>query len=160
MIRYCFISVACFVFFICSLNYSAVAENARGDDVCRYLITHSPEEDVIYQPGIDAEGNPVEPAELYSQNHITPPETIDFPLTLRLEEYLSTSDLSDKIELQSELKTISVNTITGKVTYGGQEITSSLRSYCQSRRHRIKSGSRHSDYKKSPKPGIKPQQPE
>ena len=49
---------------------------------CSQLVRHLPDADVsaTYQPGVDARGNPVAPADLYGPNPIELPDSFTFPI--------------------------------------------------------------------------------
>jgi hypothetical protein len=51
---------------------------------CRKLIRHSPAPDVAYQPGVDARGRKVAPADLNAAPQIKVPETITFDAAVDL----------------------------------------------------------------------------
>ncbi len=61
--------------------------------LCRALVKHTPRADVAYQPGVDAAGNAVAPADLPGQPQIKMPDKIQIPLTVSLAQaaHLNTS---------------------------------------------------------------------
>ena len=56
--------------------------------LCQMLVKHTPDADVAYQPGIDAEGHKVTPADLPGQAQMRIPDKIQIPLTLSLSQTL------------------------------------------------------------------------
>lgn len=124
------------------LCVNSYAQSVQGDktDICHYILSHKPDEDVMYRPGVDVEGNPVEPAELNNTHIIPAPKVIEFPLTIELDKYLKTTGVTKNLELKTNLETLKVDMDTGIVTYDNQELTTVLQDYCHESMHPIKSG--------------------
>jgi hypothetical protein len=57
--------------------------------LCQALVKHTPSADTAYQPGVDANGNPVAPADLPGAPQMKLPDKIDIPLTLSLAKVLN-----------------------------------------------------------------------
>jgi len=63
----------------------AVAQQATVTDRdCRQLVDHAAAPDATYQPGVDARGRPVAPADLSSPGGIQPPQSFTFDLNTSL----------------------------------------------------------------------------
>lgn len=71
-----------FVFAMPAMAQTVVIEQAA----CRAMVQHQPAGDVAYQPGVDADGNPVVGADLYA-SPIQLPETISFDITVDVMKY-------------------------------------------------------------------------
>ncbi|KJE36972.1 hypothetical protein UF64_01070 [Thalassospira sp. HJ] len=56
---------------------------------CKALVTHVPDDDVAYKPGVDVRGNEVAPADLNGGSNILKslPKEIEFPVTIDFFEY-------------------------------------------------------------------------
>ena len=129
--------------YVCLLMYplNVNAQSVISDpNICNYMISHQTDNDVTYKPGIDVEGKAVKPAELKTSHSIQAPDIIEFPLTISLDQFLETAGISEKLEMETKLETITIEMKTGKVTYGGKDITSDLQNYCHESTHHIKSG--------------------
>jgi len=73
------------VFFFLLFAAPAFAQELKIDkQTCRYLTQHHPAPDVAYQPGVDAHGNEVAPADLYPS--VTIGDSFTIPLTVELGE--------------------------------------------------------------------------
>ena len=71
------------------LIYSADAQTVRiRTSECANLVQHVPSDDVAYKPGVDADGQPVVPADLGGGIQIKPPEELSIPITLDLQKRL------------------------------------------------------------------------
>lgn len=65
----------------------AMAQTVVIDDAaCQTIVQHQPADDVTYQPGVDAEGNPVVGADLHT-SPIQLPDTISFDITVDVMKY-------------------------------------------------------------------------
>jgi len=69
------------VFASMTLNYALAAELQVSKNDCRYLVAHQPRADVTYQPGVDARGRDVAPADINTSpslgDNITIPLQVD-----------------------------------------------------------------------------------
>lgn len=100
------------------LAAGAVAAPARAED-CRGAVTHVPDADVTYQPGRDAHGRPVAPADLPDPSRIRPPDTVTVDIT----GYARVPGSSPKLPLAGEVRAGQVTVDrSGRVTYQGQTI--------------------------------------
>ncbi|WP_252724113.1 MULTISPECIES: hypothetical protein [unclassified Thalassospira] len=56
---------------------------------CKELVTHVPDDDVAYKPGVDVRGNAVAPADLNGGSNIlnSLPKEIEFPVTIDFFKY-------------------------------------------------------------------------
>ena len=62
-------------------------------DACAAATAHVPDADVTYQPGVDAYGQPVAPADLPGQGGVMPwPQDLQIPLSLDLQNALGISN--------------------------------------------------------------------
>lgn len=77
-------------------------------DVCRSLVAHEPAPDVTYQPGVDARGRPVAPADLPGGISLEVPE--DFAV-------LISRDLAGQFGIPEDSGVFEGNVILGLVTY-------------------------------------------
>lgn len=63
-----------------------------SNDACAYATAHAPDSDVLYQPGVDADGNWVAPADLPPAEGggimLEAPKNISIPLSLDLQNSL------------------------------------------------------------------------
>jgi hypothetical protein len=88
-------------------------------DACANAAVHEPAPGVKYQPGIDADGNQVTPADLSGQGGVMPwPQDINIPLALDLQNSLGITDRltgADAIIGTVQYK-------EGKFTFNGQAI--------------------------------------
>ena len=93
---------------------SNAAEEAKpkitvSRSACKALVSHVPDEDVAYKPGVDVRGNAVTPADLNGGSNIlgSLPKEIEFPVTLDFFEY-SGIDAPDGMSGEQNI---------GKITY-------------------------------------------
>lgn len=94
-------------------------------DPCEALTLHEPAPDVAYQPGLDAEGNPVAPADLEGGGGsiVGPDHAYDINLTTPLSEVTDTSPGTGAERVKdSELYIGKVTVRGGKVYFNGQLI--------------------------------------
>lgn len=90
---YKFLSLAVVIGGLAVASYSlAQNENADlvlSDGACRNLAVYQPgaDGDAAYKPGVDVAGKPVVEADL-GGGGITPPETVEFDLTVDMAQYL------------------------------------------------------------------------
>ncbi|MHA1152418.1 MAG: hypothetical protein ACTSQ7_07085 [Alphaproteobacteria bacterium] len=100
---------------------------------CARLVEHVPAPDVAYQPGVDAYGRKVAPAELDGGTPIQPPETLHIPIEI---------DLLDRFGIpanpalyKSDIPIGEVVYRNGRLTFEGQplqdEATAELSRRCQ-----------------------------
>lgn len=100
---------------------SVRAANIQIDSsVCANAAAYTPAPDVAYQPGVDANGNAVAPADLPgSSPAIKPPRTIVIPLQLNLQNalHLNNSNLYSPDAIVGVVKYRD-----GQVTFNGQPV--------------------------------------
>jgi hypothetical protein len=87
---------------------------------CARMVEHVPDADVTYQPGVDAHGNPVAPADL-NPSPIQVPDVIWIPLDLDLQRSFGVPGTRRLFDGKVILGTIRVE--GSHVTYDGQELT-------------------------------------
>lgn len=89
-----------------------------GPEDCTWLVRHLPvrhvpDPDVAYQPGVDARGNPVAPADLDGGFQFELPETITASISRRLLGH-------PNLRQESSLGEVVINLTTGEVSLNGQ----------------------------------------
>lgn len=90
---------------------------------CRILERHQPRADVTYQPGVDARGKPVVPADLYTGPQIRPPDQITVNLPIPITQFLAQAPpFLDQAEIDAGK--VTVDRRTGAIFYNGQRIDS------------------------------------
>ncbi|TXH34679.1 MAG: hypothetical protein E6Q98_17430 [Rhodospirillaceae bacterium] len=88
---------------------------------CQYLVNHQPAPDVAYQPGVDAHGRAVVPADLNSGNQIQLPDTIYIPIEVNLGRRFH---IPPNSRLWQSTAEVGVVTVTGdQVSFNGQPLT-------------------------------------
>jgi hypothetical protein len=104
----------------------AVCPAARADVAitrqdCQYLTRYQPAPDVAYQPGVDAHGKAVAPADLGGGSQIKLPETIYIPIEINIGRRYGIPANSPLWKATAEVGTVAV---TGdQVTFNGQPLT-------------------------------------
>ena len=90
---------------------------------CDRVIAHVAAADVAYQPGVDATGRPVVPADLPGQPRLALPETITIDLALDLAGQFGLDPIAG-VPLDPDAR-LGVIEVTGsRVTFNGQPLTS------------------------------------
>jgi hypothetical protein len=82
-----------------------------------------------YQPGIDAHGNAVAPADGGAEPQYTIPDRIDIPLDIAILQTVGVVTTATP-ELSTNIGTISILK-GGQVLYNGKEATGKIQSYCK-----------------------------
>lgn len=104
---------------------------------CERLVSHIPNADVAYTPGVDVNGNPVAPADLPGSVTIKTPTAVTFDVTYDL---LSGYGVAEDSVLAAPRGEASVGTVTydllsGALTFNGQRLddaeTAALRDLCK-----------------------------
>jgi hypothetical protein len=95
--------------------------------LCRALPEYQKIEGVDYQPGVDANGQPVVPADLNAVNPALP-DVINIPVTVDLAKKFSLL-AGGGVEMKPEVAGISVHK-DGRVTYNGQNISRQAYTVC------------------------------
>ena len=91
-------------------------------DACAQVVAHVASADVTYQPGIDAYGRPVAPADLPGQRQLDLPETITIDLSMDLADRFGFNPVAGA-PLDPDAR-IGVIEVTGsRVTINGQPLT-------------------------------------
>ena len=90
---------------------------------CARLVAHRPDADVAYQPGVDAQGNPVTPADLDGTNMITLPDTIAIFITVDLQERFGIPANSALFESNAYIGIASFRFSGGEITFNGRNLT-------------------------------------
>ncbi|MDH3739184.1 MAG: hypothetical protein OER92_08310 [Alphaproteobacteria bacterium] len=91
---------------------------------CSHLVRHVAAADATYQPGIDAAGNAVAPADLDGSGQIPAPDAIIIPLTLDLADRLGIPPGGNADYLARPVIGDVVVTSEGRVTFNGTPLTS------------------------------------
>lgn len=91
--------------------------------LCQALVKHTPDANVTYQPGVDAHGKPVAPADLPGSNTLQLQDSFDIPLSVSLADRLKLrhNKLSDNTDIQTGTLTVKGD----QVFYNGQPLTDS-----------------------------------
>ena len=90
---------------------------------CRAVVAHQPAPDVAYQPGVDALGRPVAPADLGGSPQIRLPDPLVIPITVDLAERLGLSTDPGALEPELQVGVVTVDR-AGRVTFNGVPLTS------------------------------------
>ena len=91
-------------------------------DACARVVAHVASADVTYQPGVDAYGRPVAPADLPGQPRLELPETITIDLSLDLADRFGFDPVAGA-PLDPDAR-VGVIAVTGsEVTFNGQPLT-------------------------------------
>ena len=90
---------------------------------CRAVVAHQPAPDVAYQPGVDALGRPVAPADLGGTPQIRLPDPLVIPITVDLAERLNLSTAPGALEPELQVGVVTVDR-AGRVTFNGVPLTS------------------------------------
>ncbi|HEY4164710.1 MAG TPA: hypothetical protein VGM59_16705 [Dongiaceae bacterium] len=99
----------------------AVADIAVSRQDCDRLVKYQEPPGVEYQPGIDAHGEPVVPADINGGANIQLPQTIVIPVEVLIRKYAFIPPGSPLRQSKAELGVI---TVTGdEVLYNGQPLT-------------------------------------
>lgn len=90
--------------------------------ICRRAVTHVPRDDVAYQAGVDAYGNPVTPADLPGSNFdLDIPDEVSFDLSFNPLKYAGNSNLEDTFsDASMSMGTIKYSISSGRLTYNGK----------------------------------------
>lgn len=120
-----------FIILLVALGSAAHAQDptdSRLTTFCnQYSINHSPNTSAEYQPGIDAEGKTVTPADIGSS-----PDTDLYPLRIPLEMNIFERfnlDIAEDFITDASIVDIMVYE-DGRVTYNGQDISSEIKTFC------------------------------
>ncbi len=87
---------------------------------CARLIEHVPAPDVAYQPGVDAYGRAVAPADLNGDTAIQVPETLHIPIEIDLQERLGIP--ADPALYESDIPIGEVVYRNGRLTFEGRPL--------------------------------------
>ena len=85
---------------------------------CSQLVTHVASSDVSYRPGVDVNGNAVEPADLNAQPQISVPDVISIPVTIDLATNLG---INTPFLARPTVGEVQI-TRDGRVSFNGQPI--------------------------------------
>ncbi|MDE1900272.1 MAG: hypothetical protein KGI37_01350 [Alphaproteobacteria bacterium] len=115
------------LFVMMEITASHAAEPYKPDPaLCQALVKHTPDADVTYQPGVDADGNPVAPADLPNQPQMKLPEHIKIPLTINMAKALNFDTAAYPYNQlgQGTEATLGVIDVDGdRVTFNGKPLT-------------------------------------
>ncbi len=115
-----FVSIAAAAF----LSAQAFAQQATvSDRECRQLVEHTASPGVNYQPGVDARGRPVTPADLPSSGtQIQPPQSITIDIKQSLAGRFGIPSNSPLLDPSVEVGKITVEDGGRRVLYNGQPL--------------------------------------
>ncbi len=101
---------------------------------CTRLTAHVPSADVTYQPGVDARGRPVVPADLPGTPQIVMPEDVTIAITVDLQQRFGIPATSSFYKPEAGIGSVVVKP-DGSATFNGQPLTnqeqSALAFLCQ-----------------------------
>jgi len=104
---------------------------------CARLTAHVPSVDATYQPGVDARGRPVVPADLPGSPQIVMPEEITIAITVDLQQRFGIPATSSFYKPEAGIGSVIVRP-DGSATFNGQPLTnqeqSALAFLCQRQR--------------------------
>ncbi len=100
---------------------------AVGKIVCERHYIHKPDATVAYQPGVDAQGNSVVPADI-APSPATVPDFMEVPLTAELGKAMKI-DLPEGFETKATLGNLKLFR-DGRVEFNGQDITAKASEFC------------------------------
>lgn len=106
--------------------YGIANAQENPEPVCRILEKHTPANDVAYQPGVDAYGRAVVPADLNAQV-ITVPDVIKIPLNIDLAERMGS--LVEGLDLEVPLGMLEISQ-DGRVNYNGEDWSAPMAMLC------------------------------
>lgn len=117
-----FLTTAGFILAITIIYSAADAQMVTVTaETCARLAEHVPDADVTYTPGVDAEGNPVTPADLGGGTRIEPPTAFSIPITIDLQRRLGVPP--DPAQYQTENFTVGTVTVRdGRAWFNGQPL--------------------------------------
>jgi hypothetical protein len=118
------------LFFMISSNALAADTPPAVDPaLCNALTKYTPDASVAYQPGVDAKGNPVTPADLPgSKSSIQMPTKFQIPITVSLAKALNLNTNTFPASALGPGTEIPIGTFTvegDKVSFNGQPLTDS-----------------------------------
>ncbi|WP_147300892.1 hypothetical protein [Aestuariispira insulae] len=92
--------------------------------ICRRAVNHVPRDDVTYQAGVDAYGNPVTPADLPGSNFaLDIPDEVSFDLSFNPLKYAGNSNLENTFsDASMSMGTIKYSISSGRLTYNGKPL--------------------------------------
>lgn len=101
------------------------------EETCRLVEIHRPDADVAYQPGVDANGNAVAPADLPGSGGITLPNEITIDLRVPLAELLGADTPPFLNDAGIDTGQVTVNRQTGALFYNGQRLDAPYAVLCE-----------------------------
>ena len=93
----------------------AVADETITAEKCRWFVRHVPAPNVAYQPGVDANGNAVVPADLHSKSI-----KVKGPYQFDVERNVSKRTDTD---MKINLGTVEIDSDTGHTIFNGEALT-------------------------------------
>ena len=91
-------------------------------DDCRHIVAHQAAPDVAYQPGRDARGRAVAPADLPSSGSIRTPEKVGIDLIIPLTTFLGDDTPPFTEDAEVNAGRVVVDTVTGEISYNGRSL--------------------------------------
>ena len=112
------------VFLLVLITTPAMAQDKSA--ICHFLKQHQSVKGAAYEPGVDAYGNAVIPADINASPAI--PETIIVPLEIDLAQQLQGTPING-LNLEAPLGNIEIRT-DGKVMMGNDNVTTKTHEWC------------------------------
>ena len=103
-------------------------DNSDDNAVCKILATHSSTNNVVYQAGVDVNGNPVVPAQLNSDPIIDSLNIVKVPLNINLAQRVSRLS-GQGIQMDAPLGMLEIHQ-DGKIKYNGEDWTKPVMTLC------------------------------
>lgn len=88
--------------------------------LCQYLVTHTAEEGVAFEPGVDVNGKPVVEAETDDSQPVALPDKTEFVLTVDMAKYLN---MNIPAGLAGEARLGSIAIDEGEVMFNGEPMS-------------------------------------
>lgn len=108
--------------FFMQINSVRADEIIVGGNVCQRAVAHVPHAGVAYQPGVDAYGRTVAPADLGGGSSIRIPETIAIDITVDLQKRFGLPADSRLFLPEARIGVVEIGR-DGKVSFNGELVT-------------------------------------
>jgi hypothetical protein len=119
---FCFLaSFSCLLVFQAATAYSTEISVRRED--CHQLVSHIPDDDVAFVPGVDVRGRKVAPADLGGGYGITAPDEVNIDIRLDLAERLGLGENPTSDDSEDGVSNlITGEGVVGRVNVKGRDI--------------------------------------
>ena len=101
---------------------ASAVEIIMGGDACSGAVAYRPEAGVAYQPGVDAYGRKVAPADLSGGSAIQIPDTIAIDITVELQKRFGLPSNSTLFKPEARIGTLEVDR-NGAMRFNGEPVT-------------------------------------